>query len=174
MKPLIVFNRKKGDVSILILTVIISLFGILMVYSSSRYYASTVYNNEYYFVKKQLIGFLIGLVFMVFTANFNFYTLFKVKYLLMGIGVLLLLLVFTPLGVENYGAKRWISLGGFTVQPSEIAKFCYIIFIAGYFGKNPEKVKTFKGILLPLLFGGIICVLIMLEPNMRSRRAKRS
>ena len=70
------------------------------------------------------------------------------------------------MGVENYGAKRWISLGGFTIQPSEIAKFCYIIFIAGYYGKNPEKVKSFKGMLLPLLFGGIICILIMLEPNM--------
>ena len=80
---------------------------------------------------------------------------------------LLLVLVFVPgIGVENYGAKRWIGFGGFTLQPSEIAKFALILFTASYVSSNPDKIKTFVGILPVLVFGGIICLLIILEPNM--------
>ena len=137
-----------------------------MVYSASNYYAKVEYNDELFFTKKQLIGFFVGIICMFITANINYYKLFKVKVFLVIIGIILLVLVFTPLGVENYGAKRWINLGAFTVQPSELAKFFYIIFLAGYFGDKPERAKSFKGILIPLLLGGLICLTIMLEPNM--------
>ncbi len=166
LKPLINFDKKKGDILIPILVILITLFGILMVYSASCYYAKVQYNDEFFFVKKQAIGFVFGTVFMFITANINYYKLFKFKLPFVILGVVLLLLVFTPLGVENYGAKRWINLGVFTLQPSELAKFFYIIYLAGYFGDNPGRAKTFKGILLPLLLGGIICFIIMLEPNM--------
>ena len=59
-----------------------------------------------------------------------------------------------------------ISLGGFTIQPSELTTFFYVVFLAGYFGDKPSRVKTFNGLILPILLGGLICVLIMLEPNM--------
>jgi cell division protein FtsW len=79
----------------------------------------------------------------------------------------LLGLVFVPgIGVENYGAKRWIGFGGVTLQPSEISKFALILFSATVLSKNPENVRTFKGILPVLIFGGITCVFIILEPNM--------
>ena len=164
LKPLT--NYKSKDISILVLVIIISLFGVLLVYSASNYYAKITYNDELFFVKKQAIGFVLGLVGMFLCAKINYYKLFKYKYILILLGVVLLLLVFTPLGVENYGAKRWINLGVFTIQPSELAKFFYVIFLAGYFGDKPERVKSIKGILLPLLFGGVICLIIMLEPNM--------
>lgn len=166
MKPLINFHKKKGDILVPILVILISLFGIVMVYSASNYYAKTQVGDEFYFVKKQALGFVAGIICMFLTANINYYKLFKFKIPLLILGVVLLLLVFTPLGVENYGAKRWINLGVFTIQPSELAKFFYIIYLAGYFGEKPERAKTFRGILLPLAIGGIICVTIMLEPNM--------
>lgn len=166
LKLLTSFNAKGKDPLILLLVIAISLFGIVMVYSASNYFALISYNDKFFYVKKQLLGFIIGIVCMFFTANFNYYKLFKIKYPLVISGILLLLLVFTPLGVENYGAKRWINLGLFTIQPSELAKFFYVIFLAGYFGEKPERAKTFKGIILPLIVGGIICLVIMLEPNM--------
>jgi cell division protein FtsW len=69
-------------------------------------------------------------------------------------------------GVENYGAKRWIGIGTLTLQPSELAKFSLILFSASYISKNPEKCRTFMGVMPILIYGLILCVLIMLEPNM--------
>ncbi len=165
MKQLI-NSRKNGDVLVPILVILISLFGIVMVYSASNYYAKTQVGDEFYFVKKQALGFVLGIVCMFITSNINYYKLFKYKIPLLIFGIALLFLVFTPLGVENYGAKRWINLGIFTIQPSELTKFLYVIYLAGYFGENPERAKSFRGIILPIIIGGIICVAIMLEPNM--------
>ena len=65
---------------------------------------------------------------------------------------ILLVLVFVPgIGVSNYGATRWINLKVITFQPSEIAKFAFIVFSASMLSKSKEKVKTFKGIFLVLL-----------------------
>lgn len=165
LKSLIHF-KNKGDRVIPILVILISLFGILMVYSASSYYAKLTYNDELFFVKKQAIGFVLGVIVMFLMGNLDYKLIFRFKVPLYVLGVVLLSLVFTPLGVENYGAKRWIGLLGITIQPSEFAKFFYIIFVAGYFGDDPSRAKTFKGILIPLILGGILCVLIMLEPNM--------
>src|SRR5699024_1951741 len=74
---------------------------------------------------------------------------------------------FVPgIGLTNYGATRWINLRFITFQPSEIAKFAFIVLSASLLSKRTEKVKTFKGILPILFLGGILCVLIILEPNM--------
>jgi cell division protein FtsW len=81
--------------------------------------------------------------------------------------IVLLALVFVPgVGKTNYGATRWIGIGPITVQPSELAKYGFVIFASGYAAENMEKIKTLKGALPVLLAGGAICVLILLEPNM--------
>ncbi len=80
---------------------------------------------------------------------------------------ILLALVFVPgIGVESFGAKRWLSLFGFSIQPSEIAKFALVIFVASYMSDNHEKVKTFKGLLPVIFIAGTFALLIMLEPSM--------
>ena len=80
---------------------------------------------------------------------------------------MLLLLVFIPgLGKSNYGANRWITIGGFSLQSSEIAKFGFVIFTACYLSKNYKKIKTVLGIIPILVVGGTICLLILLEPNL--------
>ncbi|MDE7301171.1 MAG: putative lipid II flippase FtsW, partial [Clostridia bacterium] len=61
---------------------------------------------------------------------------------------------------------RWIGFGSFTIQPSEIAKYAFVIFAAAHFAKNYEKVKTIRGILPVLIVGIVLCVLIIAEPNM--------
>lgn len=166
LKPLIPSKKRSGDVLILILPVIISLFGALMVYSASKYNAKLEYNDEFFFLKKQLLGITVGIISMIIASFINLDFLNKIKLPLLILGYVLLVLVFTPLGVENYGAKRWIKVGGITVQPSEIAKFTFILFTAGYFDKDLKRAKSFLGILPVLLAGGITCLLIMLEPNM--------
>ena len=162
-------NNAKGDVSILILTAVLSAFGILAIYSASRYVAKTQYGDAWYFVKKQALGFVVGLVAMLLCGRFDYQKLKgkKARWIALIIPIILLGLVFVPgLGVTNYGATRWIGVGGFTLQPSELAKYGFVVFAAAYMSDDMGKLRTFKGVLPVLLTGGVICVLIMLEPNM--------
>ena len=163
----VTITRRKGDFSLLFSVILPSVIGTVFIYSASRYSALSTYNDSLYFVKKQIIGILLGIAAMVFTSFYNYNRLKKFTIPVSIIAVVLLCLVFVPgIGVENYGAKRWIGFGGFTLQPSEIAKFALILFTASYVSSNPDKIKTFVGILPVLVFGGIICLLIILEPNM--------
>ncbi len=158
--------KNRGDIFIPLSVVALSVFGLVMIYSASFYQAEIQFNDRYFYLKKQLIGFLLGIISFVSISFLDYKKLDKIKHLLLIISIILLCLVFTPVGVENYGAKRWIGIGSITIQPSEIAKFSYAIFVAGYFYKNPIRAKSFKGILPVVLVGLIICLLIMLEPNM--------
>ncbi|MBQ8229447.1 MAG: putative lipid II flippase FtsW [Clostridia bacterium] len=162
-------NKARGDISILILTAVISAFGILAIYSASRYVAETQYGDAWYFVKKQALGFAVGLVAMLLCGRLDYRKLKgkKTRWIALIVPIILLALVFVPgLGVTNYGATRWIGFGGFTLQPSELAKYGFVVFAAAYMSDDMGRMRTFKGVLPVLFAGGVICVLIMLEPNM--------
>ena len=163
-------KRASGDTLLLVAVALYALFGVVMVYSASCYNAAVLYGDEFYFFRKQLIGYVIGLIAMVGAGRLDYRKLFTLRWASAAAylaPVLLLCLVFVPgVGVSNYGATRWIGIGPVTVQPSEAAKYGYIVFCAAYIAKDPRRVKSFFGI-LPLVGGGLLlCVLIMLEPNM--------
>ncbi|MBE5742743.1 MAG: putative lipid II flippase FtsW [Clostridiales bacterium] len=159
-------NERRGDYLLLFLVIALSIVGLIFVYSASKYSAETTFNNSFYFAGKHLVGLLIGFCALIFGANFNYKRLQKTGVVALIVAIILLLTVFTPLGYENYGATRWIKLGGITVQPSEIAKICFVIFVASYFAKDPTRAKSFLKTLPVIGAGGIICVCIILEPNM--------
>lgn len=153
----------------MILTAVLSAFGVLAIYSASRYVAETQYGDAWYFVKKQALGFVIGLVAMFLCGRLDYHKLKgkKVRWIALIVPIILLALVFVPgLGVTNYGATRWIGFGSFTLQPSELAKYGFVVFVAAYMSDDMGRMRTFKGVLPVLITGGAICVLIMLEPNM--------
>ncbi|HHW89296.1 MAG TPA: putative lipid II flippase FtsW [Clostridiales bacterium] len=157
----------KIDKVLLIFSIIITLFGILMVYSASSYTAYVRYEDSFFYLKKQVLGAVLGLGAMMGLTYCNYKILDKLKLPILIISIILLIVVFIPgVGLENYGANRWIDLPGFTIQPSEIAKFAFIIFAAGYMAKNQDKMSTFMGVLPVLAVGGFIALLIILEPNM--------
>lgn len=142
-------------------------FGILMVYSASNYNAKLNYGNEYFYMNKQIVGAIIGLVAMTVCFFVDYHKYKKWKNIILIVSLVLLALVFVPgIGVSNNGATRWLQLPGFTIQPSEIAKFAFVIFAGAYLSQNYDVIKRFWGILPVLAVGGIMCVLIMLEPNM--------
>ena len=160
-------KKKAGDIPLLICVFLMAVFGCLMIYSASSYTAGVQYGDKLYFVKKQLIGVLLGTATMVGTCFIPYKKLIKFRYPAIIIAAILLALVFVPvIGITNYGATRWIGFGGVTIQPSEIAKYAYALFVAAYFAKNPEKVKTIKGVVPVLGVGIAFCVLIIIEPNM--------
>ena len=160
-------KRERGVVALPILVVLVAAFGVLMVYSASYYAAEKQFGDAFYFMKKQLVGFILGVVAMLAAGFFPYRNLKKLKWPALIVSLALLAAVFIPgLGVENYGATRWIGLGPITIQPSEIAKFGFIIFAAAYASEKPERMKKFTGMLPVLAAGGGICLLIIAEPNM--------
>ncbi len=163
--------RQKGCGDLLFLggVLILAAYGVLCVYSASSYNAEVQYGDAYYFLKKQIIGFVIGFAAMIGIGFLPYRKLNRrwVGLTALAVSLILLALVFVPgLGKSNYGATRWIGFGSFTIQPSEIAKYGFVLFTAWYFAKNPARMRSLKGV-LPVLGAGLsICVLIMLEPNM--------
>ncbi len=162
-------SKPKGDISIILLTLVLAGFGVIAIYSASGYVAKTQYGDEWYFVKKQLVGLVLGGILMYLCARFDYQKLKgkKVRWIALVLPIILLALVFVPgLGKSNYGATRWIGIGNFTLQPSELAKYGFVIFASAYMAEDAGRMRTFKGILPVLLAGGVICVLIIIEPNM--------
>ncbi|MBR2909628.1 MAG: putative lipid II flippase FtsW [Clostridia bacterium] len=160
-------KRWKVDFVLLFAVLFLVAFGVLMVYSASFYSAGLTYNDPYFFMKKQLFGAILGFVGLVAMYFIDYQKLAKLKWIGLGISVVLLALVFVPgLGVKVYGATRWINLGVTTIQPSEIAKFGFVLFASCSLCEAKRKVKSFKGVLPSILAGGLICCLIILEPNM--------
>lgn len=151
--------------SIFIPTILLGLFGVLMIYSASSYAAYYDFGDEFFYVKKQAIAFIAGIVTLVIGYKINIDFLKKAKWIILILSIIILGLVFVPgLGVESYGATRWLNLGIGTIQPSEFSKFGLMIFLAGYLSENPPK--DLKHLFIPLFCGLGICVLIIIEPNM--------
>lgn len=159
--------KGKADIKLAITTVILVIFGIIMVYSASMYSAQYIYGNKYFFMYKQILGGVLGIAAMILLSFVDYHVLEKLKYPILGVSFALLILVFVPgIGIESYGAKRWINLPFFSMQASEVAKFGFIIFAASYIAKNHKKMTSFVTLLPVLAVGGAMCVLIILEPNM--------
>ncbi len=157
----------KGDLLFLAAVLALAAYGVVCVYSASSYNAEVQYGDEMFFFRKQLVGFLIGAAAMAGVSFLHYEKLRRFGLPALLLSLVLLALVFVPgLGKSNYGATRWIGVGSFTVQPSEIAKLGFVMFAAGYFAKDPARMRTLRGC-LPVLGAGLcVCVLIMLEPNM--------
>ncbi len=161
-------QKSKKMIFVLVTLVLgLCLFGMLMIYSASSYSSEVLYGDGLHFVKKQIFGFLMGVGCFLFTYKFDYHRYYKLRYWIMGLSIILLALVFVPgIGISANGARRWIGFGGVQLQSSEVAKFGFVIFTASYLSKNYKKTKSFKGILPVLVAGGVICLLVMLEPNM--------
>lgn len=166
IKVKIIKDIKRFDYILIIFLLLLCGLGALFVYSASNYVALKDYDDRYYFVKKQLIGYFIGFSAFLFFSLINVEKLKKVALPFFCVSILLLILVLTPLGKEAYGAKRWIGIGGLTIQPSELARLAFVIFSASYFSEDMGRVKSFRGMLPVLLAGAITCILIIAEPNM--------
>ncbi len=159
------FNRQ--EILVVLLVLFLVGFGCLMVYSASSYSAAYRYGNEYFFLFKQLFGVILGVFALFFFTFFDYHLLKKFKYWILAVSLILLVLVFVPgFGTQSYGANRWVNLFGISIQPSEIAKFALVLFLACYLSEKHDKIKTFKGLIPPLVVAGLLCVLVIIEPSM--------
>lgn len=159
-------NKKPLDFPILLTTIILIAFGIVMVFSASYYYSAQRWGDSLYFFKRQCMWAVVGLISMIVVSKIDYWKLQKYSRLFLIVSILLLVLVLV-FGVSRGGATRWLNFGGFSLQPSEIAKFAIIFFIADTIARDKNRIKYFfKGMLPILIVVGIIFVLILLQPNL--------
>ena len=132
------------DYSMLILVLFLVGFGLVMIYSSSSYSAMLTSNDPAFYFKKQLKATILGLAVMVFMIFFDYHRLYKMKWFIYILALISVLLVMTPLGIEVNGARRWIGIKGFSVQPAEFVKLAVIIALAGFVTYSGNKMKRFR------------------------------
>jgi len=154
---------------ILFFTVIsLSLFGLLMIYSSSSVWANFKFNNSFHYLIYQSIFFIIGLFIMVFISKIDYRLYYKYSNFILLISFILLILVLIPgIGSIRNGSRSWFGIGPFGIQPSEAAKISMIVFTSKYLSLNEKYISNFfKGVFPILLILFIYFGLIMLQPDM--------
>ena len=156
---------KKIDKYILISVIILSLFGLLMIYSSSTIWAEYKFNDPYKFLKTQGIFLIIGYILIYIISNIPYQTYLKYSNTILISCIILLILVLIPgIGTVRNGSRSWFGIGSLGIQPSEFAKLGIIIFTSKYLTNN--KMKDIKTSVLPILsIVLLIFGLIMLQPD---------
>ena len=148
----------------------LSIFGIIMIYSSSNVWASYKYNNPYKFLIFQSIFFVIGIILIFILRKLDYKLYYKHATKILFICFLLLVLVLIPgIGSIRNGSRSWFGIGGLGIQPSELAKIGLIIFTAKYLSTNEKEMRSIKKGVLPIFLVIIIFFsLILLEPDFGS------
>lgn len=142
-------------------------FGVIMVFSSSYYYALDKKGDAYYYLKRDILWASLGFIGMAITAALPYRVYAKLAPPIVGISILLLALIFTPLGTGTKGATRWLDFGLFTIMPGEVAKLAAIIFTSAYLSKNAKRILSFTQGILPLITLTVIYFgLVIAQPNL--------
>ncbi len=159
--------KKSVDILLLISVIVISLFGLVMIYSASYVWAEYKFNNPFKFVINQGIFFIIGVLLMMFVSHIKYDKYYeKSNILLIGCIILLILVLIPGIGSVRNGSRSWFGIGSFGIQPSEFTKLCLIIFVSKYLVNNERNIRDIKRGVLPVL--GILFFifgLIMLQPD---------
>jgi cell division protein FtsW len=167
IKPHLVNLKKAGnnkplkpDLVLLGLVLLLTLFGIVMVYNASVVEAYDLFADKYYFLKQQSLWAVLGLAALLLAT---FAPLNLIKKLSLGallFNVFLLIIVLIPgIGASAHGARRWINLGGFSLQPTELIKLTLSVYLAAWLSKD-------RSFWLYLVILGMIVGLIMLQPDL--------
>ena len=161
-------QRGSFDLPFFVLTLLLLTIGVIMVLSSSfaRAYAQGK-SPTYYFVRQAAFA-VAGVVAMILLSKVRMATYRRLSLLVLGVSIFLLAVVWIPhIGTRVNGARRWLSLGFTTFQPSEIAKLAVIVYFSDTISKKKEKMLTWRqGIVPYVALLGIISVLMMLEPHL--------
>ncbi|MCY1001766.1 putative lipid II flippase FtsW [Myxococcus sp. MISCRS1] len=144
--------------------------GLVMVYSASAVLAQDKLGDSLYFFKRQVTAAGMGLFAMAVAMKVGWRKLARWAYPLLLAAIVLLVLVAIPgIGSTAGGARRWIRLPGFSLQPAEVAKFAWVVYLSYSLAKKREKVATFSvGFLPHLALCGILVMLCMLQPDFGS------
>ncbi|AZT82929.1 putative lipid II flippase FtsW [Marinobacter sp. NP-4(2019)] len=151
---------------LIISSVSLMVMGVVMISSASMDMAAETVGNSYHYVIRQLIFAGIGCFLALVAVNVPVSWWERSGWLLLGVGLLVLILVLTPLGRTVNGSTRWIPFGLFNVQVSEVAKLCLIAYLAGYVVRRREELlNTWPGFLKPLVVLAVASMLLVIQPD---------
>ncbi len=140
-----------------------------MIYSASSIWAEYKTGNPYYYLLRQGLFFGVGLIGYIFASKIHYQFWFKhANKIFIGCLVLLVLVLIPGVGIVRGGARSWIGIGDFSIQPAEFMKLGLIIFTAKFLTKNEGILKKNLYFYLYMLFVGIIFGLILLQPDFGS------
>lgn len=160
-------REKSFDVTLLVSVLILTSIGLLMVYSTSSVYSLETYGDPSHFLKLHSLYLFAGLSIMVLLISIDYRMLRKLVYPAYFLVLIMLFLVLVPsIGKEVGGARRWLTAGPLAFQPSEIAKFVIILYLAHSLAKKRQKLDNFfVGFVSHTVFAGSYIALIFLEPD---------
>ncbi len=156
------------DRTVLVVTYMLALIGLIIMFSASGVMAETRYGDSTFFLKRQSLWLLLGLLALHWVAQQD-YTMWKTltPYGLVLTFVLLVLVLIPFLGTQVNGARRWLRIAGFSVQPGEIAKLSIVLYLASFLVRKEQDLLTFsRGVLAPMAVVGTFAGLLLLEPDM--------
>lgn len=162
-------NNNKPDQILTITTFALVVFGLVMISSAGVAISQHRFNDGYYFFKHQLFyGVLPGLFLMYLVQKIDYHFWRRVAFLLFAINLFLLVLVFIPgVGLRFQGASRWITLGPFSFQPTEMLKLTMILYLAAWLESRKDlKRDLFEGFIPFLAILGIVSFLVIKQPDM--------
>lgn len=165
-------GRKVGRASsyyvLLAVTIVLTLFGIVMVFSASQVTALSEYHDSFYFLKRQVIWVVIGFCLLFLLANIDYRRLRYLSLSFLGVSIALLVAALIP-GVSTVagGASRWLVFGPLGVQPSEVAKLAMVIFCADLLSRRKERLGNLFDLVMPIVpLVGLMALLIVLQPDL--------
>ena len=167
-KLLKIFEPAKGrnyDIGVILSAVFLTAIGVLMVYSTSSVYSMENFGDPNYYLKRHGIYLALGLISMFALLSVDYRVFRKLVYpaYIIGIGLLIAVLI---IGKDVGGARRWIDLGVFSFQPSEIAKYILVLYLAHSLTKKRDKVDSFMvGFASHIMIAGLYVILVLLEPD---------
>jgi cell division protein FtsW len=161
-------ERRRPDYLLLASTVALLVLGALMVYSASFVVAHNEFNDDAYFLTRQLLWIGVGIVGLMAAMRVDYRRWRSLSLPIMFICIGLLVLVLVPgIGASSYGAVRWLKLGPVQIQPSEIAKLAIILYLADWLARRGPVVAEFmKGLLPFAIIVGIVAALVEVQPDL--------
>ncbi len=168
MKEIIVPKKtSQPDYVFITLTVLLTVFGLVMLSSASAGSGRERSGDSYYYLTHQLLyGLSFGIVGFIAGMVLYYRRLERWAIPILGTTIVLLLLVFTPLGLHIKGSDRWLGFGSFTFQPSELLKLSFIIYLAAWISRNKTRSKSFSEGFLPLIvILGVVMGILFAQPS---------
>lgn len=153
------------DIIILMLFIVLSVFGVVMVYSASSYFSLTTLGNSEYFLYRQLAFVVVGFILAIVIANFGRSFFLKERLLQISYGILILLLIFVLTQAGIKGARSWINLRLFNLQPSEFAKVILIWASAFYYNKFKDTHDWKLLYRVPIGMMVLVNLLVLIQPD---------
>ncbi|PKM21381.1 MAG: putative lipid II flippase FtsW, partial [Gammaproteobacteria bacterium HGW-Gammaproteobacteria-14] len=161
-------RRRPDDLALLVCALVLAVIGLVMVMSASLQIGETKFGSPFYFFSRHLVHLTVALLagaFCYLLVPIALVERLRFVALIAAISVLVLVLI-PGIGREVNGSQRWISLPGFNVQASELAKLGYLVWLAGYINnKREELLESWQAFLIPLGVLGFMVFLLLLEPD---------